>query len=245
MKEVKKTICSNITVIIPTLNEEENIEEVILGLKQMGYTNILVVDARSTDRTVEIAQKLGARIIFQNGNGKGDALRHAFFKENNNCDVIVIMDADGSMDPREIPSFLEALESGADVVKGSRFLSYAYSKDMTLIRKIGNRLLLFAVNLLHSTKYTDLCYGFGAFTTESIKRLYPHLKSKNFEIEAEVFIKAKKLGLKIVEVPSIEYERKNGNSNLDSFRDGFSILKTILREALDNDYLNSQSGKLI
>ena len=71
------------------------------------------------------------------------------------------------------------------------------------------------------------------------------LKSKNFEIEAEVFIKAKKLGLKIVEVPSIEYERKNGNSNLDSFRDGFSILKTILREALDNDYLNSQSGKLI
>lgn len=235
----KRLTYSKITIIIPTLNEEKNIEEVIIGLNQMGYDNIVIVDARSTDNTVKIAQKLGARIIFQNGKGKGDALRHAFMNENNNCDGIVIMDADGSMDPREIASFLEALGSGADVVKGSRFLSHAYSKDMNLLRTIGNKFLLFMVNLLHSTNYTDLCYGFGAFTKESINRLYPHLKSQNFEIEAEVFIKAKKLGLKVVEVPSIEYQRKNGHSNLDSFRDGFRILKTIIQEAINNDYMKS------
>jgi hypothetical protein len=148
--------------------------------------------------------------------------------------MIVIMDADGSMDPREIPSFIEALDSGADVVKGSRFLSDAYSKDMNLIRRIGNHCFLFLVNFLHSTNYTDLCYGFGAFTKDAINKIYPHLKSKNFEIETEVFIKAKKLGLKVVEVPSIEYRRKNGKSNLDSFRDGYRILRTIIQESLNN-----------
>ncbi|MHA2239106.1 MAG: glycosyltransferase, partial [Candidatus Hodarchaeales archaeon] len=93
MFEVEKKAHSKITVIIPTFNEEGNIEEVINGLKQMGYANILVVDARSTDGTARIAQELGARIIFQKGIGKGDALRHAFNNEITNGNMIVIMDA--------------------------------------------------------------------------------------------------------------------------------------------------------
>jgi len=219
-------------IIIPTLNEEENIAKVIQDLGQMGYCDILIVDARSTDNTAEIAQKLGVNVIFQTGNGKGNALREAFTNRFVDGDMIVIMDADGSMSPKEIPLFKKALDSGADLVKGSRFLGNGHSKDLTLFRKIGNHFLLFLVNLLHSTDYSDLCYGFAAFNKNAIEKLHPLLKSKNFEFETEVFIKAKKLGLKVVEIPSVEQQRKKGKSNLNVAKDGFRILRTIVLEAL-------------
>jgi glycosyltransferase involved in cell wall biosynthesis len=222
----------NISIIIPTLNEEENIREVLDNLKRMGYNDVLIVDAQSTDDTINIAKNMGASILIQKGRGKGNALRQAFLNNFVKGDIIVFMDADGSMNPEEIPLFIKALDNGADVVKGSRFLDNAYSQDMNLMRRIGNLFLLFVVNFIHSTNYSDLCYGFGAFRKSAIEKIHPHLKSTNFEIEAEVFIKAKRMGLKVIEVPSIEYPRKNGNSNLNSFRDGFHILRTIIQESL-------------
>lgn len=217
------------TVIIPTLNEEENIAEVIRELNQIGCPNILVVDGNSGDRTVEVAKEFGANVITQKGRGKGDALRQAFSYDGLD-NVIVIMDADGSMNPKEIPLFIKTLDSGADLVKGSRFLPYGYSEDMNLIRRIGNRFFLSLVNLFWCANYTDLCYGFGAFRKNAITKLCTYLRSTNFEIETEVFIKAKKLGLKIEEVPSVESRRRHGKSNLCIFRDGFRILKTIIEE---------------
>ncbi len=217
-------------VIIPALNEEKNIATVIQELNQMGYDNILVIDGNSTDRTVEVAKEFGANIIAQNGSGKGDALRQAFNHDGLDGKAIVMMDADGSMDPKEIPLFIEALDSGVDLVKGSRFLRYGHSEDMTLIRWIGNRFFVSLVNLFWSANYTDLCYGFGAFKKDAIKKLHPYLKSTNFEVETEIFIKAKKLGLVVTEVPSIEFRRRHGKSNLSAFRDGFRILKTIIEE---------------
>jgi len=230
---MKKFSYSGITVIIPTLNEEESIAKVMQELNVMGYDDILVVDGNSKDRTVEIAKGYGANIIVQKGRGKGAALRQAFNDEKLNGGVVVMMDADGSMNPSEIPRLIEALDSGADLAKGSRFLPYGYSEDMNFIREIGNRFFLFLVNLFWSADYTDLCYGFGAFRKDAIDKLAPHLKSKNFEIETEVFIKAKKLGLKVIEVPSVEFRRRHGKSNLSIFRDGFRILRTILRELID------------
>jgi glycosyltransferase involved in cell wall biosynthesis len=221
-------------VIIPTLNEEENIAEVIRELHQMGYGNILIVDGNSSDRTVEVAKDFGVNVLVQNGRGKGTALRQVFNHESLDGDVIVMMDADGSMSPKEIPLFIEALDSGADLVKGSRFLRYGYSEDMNLIRRIGNSFFLSLVNRLCSANYTDLCYGFAAFRKDAIKKLYPHLKSENFEIETEIFIKAKKLGLNIVEVPSIEFRRKYGKSNLSIFTAGFRILKVIIEELVND-----------
>jgi len=217
-------------VIIPTLNEEENIAGVIRELHQMNYHNILVIDGNSNDRTVEVAKEFGVNVLLQNGRGKGTALRQVFNHESLNGDVVVMMDADGSMSPKEIPLFIEALDSGADLVKGSRFLWYAHSEDMNLIRRIGNKFFISLVNWLCSANYTDLCYGFAAFRKDAIKKLYPHLKSTNFEIETEIFIKARKLGLKVVEVPSIEFRRRHGKSNLSAFRDGLKILKTIVEE---------------
>jgi hypothetical protein len=147
-----------------------------------------------------------------------------------------MMDADGSMNPKEIPLLIKALDSGADLVKASRFLPYGYSEDMSLIRRIGNRFFLSLVNWFWSADYTDLCYGFAAFRKDAIEKLCPYLKSTNFEIETEVFIKAKKLGLKVVEVPSIEFRRRHGKSNLCIFRDGFRILKTIVEEFVNGSF---------
>jgi glycosyltransferase involved in cell wall biosynthesis len=221
---------SSVTVIIPTLNEERNIAEVIWELKHLGYDDILIVDGNSRDRTVEIAKDFGVNVICQNGTGKGDALRQAFNHTQVNGDIVVMMDADGSMNSKEIPSFIRALMSGADVAKGSRFYGHGHSEDMNLIRRIGNQFFITLVNLFWSTNYTDLCYGFGVFRKSAMKKLYPHLKAKNFEIETEIFIKAKKLDLNVVEVPSIEFRRRYGKSNLSIFSAGFRILRTIVEE---------------
>jgi glycosyltransferase involved in cell wall biosynthesis len=234
---MKKVSNSDITVIIPTLNEEKSIAEVIRELNQMGCHSVLVVDGNSKDRTLEIAKELGANVVVQNGRGKGAALRQAFNHADLNGDVIVMMDADGSMNPKEIPLLIKALDSGADLVKGSRFLPLGYSEDMNLIRRIGNRFFLLLVNWFWSANYTDLCYGFAAFRKDAIEKLRSYLKSTNFEIETEVFIKAKKLGLKVVEVPSIELRRRHGKSNLCIFRDGFRILKTIVEELVNGPFI--------
>jgi glycosyltransferase involved in cell wall biosynthesis len=220
-----------ITVIIPTLNEEKTIAQLITELYNASFSHVIIIDGNSTDSTAQIASELGATVLSQNGRGKGNALKQAFNHKELN-DWVVIIDADGSMNPEEIMSFLVHLDNGIDVVKGSRFLPGGFSEDMTLFRRVGNKLFIFLVNLLWDCKYTDLCYGYAAFKKKALIKIYPHLKSKNFEIETEMFIKAKKFGLKIKEVPSIELKRKFGKSNLNGFLDGFRILKTILNEVM-------------
>jgi glycosyltransferase involved in cell wall biosynthesis len=216
-----------IEAIVPTINEGHAVTEVLIELRRFT-DRILVIDAYSKDKTVEIAESLGAKVVMQNGMGKGSALREAF--DCVNSDIIVILDGDGSMKPEEVPLLLKAMTPGVDVVKGSRFLPGGGSEDLSLLRTLGNLFFVSLVNWLWSTNYTDLCYGFGAFRSSALNRLCPRLESINFEIETEMFIKAKKLGLKVVEVPSIEYRRKHGKSNLNFVKDGFRILRTIIRE---------------
>jgi glycosyltransferase involved in cell wall biosynthesis len=239
---MKKFNHSGVTVIIPTRNEERSITEVIQELNQMGYDDVLVVDGNSWDRTVEHAKEFGANVMLQNGNGKGNALRQAFNHSDLNGNVVVIMDADGSMNPKEVPLLIKALDSGVDLAKASRFLPSGYSEDINLIRRIGNQFFLLLVNVFWAANYTDLCYGFAAFRKDALEKLRPNLKSTNFEIETEVFIKAKKLGLKVNEVPSVEFRRQHGKSNLRIFPDGFRILRTIVRELIDR---RSNSIKVI
>ncbi len=219
-----------VTIIIPTLNEAKNIESIITELRRLGLQDILIIDGHSTDRTIEIVETLGINVLRQNGKGKGSALRQAFSYDDLG-NWIIMLDADGSMRPTEIAAYLSTLRSGADVAKGSRFMPGGYSEDMTFFRKVGNSFFVFLVNIFFEAKYTDLCFGYAAFRKEALQKLNSHLKSKSFEIESEIFIKTKKLGLRVVEVPSIELRRKSGKSNLHAIRDGFKILRTILREA--------------
>jgi len=230
----EQRICASAKIIIPARNEEKNIGNIIRRLQRFGFDDILVVDGHSYDATAECARKLGARVLPQNGKGKGGALREAF-KQCLDDDVIVMMDADGSMDPEELPSFVDAVVSGADIVKGSRFLPAGNSEDFSAIRRVGNRILTAITNSLFLTRYTDLCYGYMAFNKGALSKLASCLKGNNFEIETEICVKAKTLGLRVSEVPSFERSRQSGGSNLHTFRDGLSILRMIITEFLKQD----------
>ncbi len=221
---------TQVSLLIPTLREVENIGNLLKSLAENvpGLKEIIVVDG-GEDETAELAAALGARVIVQQANGKGDALRQAF-AGNFSGDVVVTIDADGSNRPEEIPRLVEAVENGASMAKGSRFLKGGGSTDISRIRRIGNYLFVHLVNLIWSGDYTDLCYGFVAFRRDALMKLAPLLESKNFEIETENFIKARKLGLKVVEVPSVELKRRHGTSNLRGVHDSVRIMKTVISE---------------
>jgi glycosyltransferase involved in cell wall biosynthesis len=145
-------------------------------------------------------------------------------------DIVVLLDADGSADPLEIPRFIDVLLQGNDFAKGSRFLRGGGSHDITWIRRTGNYGLIWLVNLLFGARFTDLCYGYNAFWKYCQDCLA--IDSDGFEIETLINIRMHAAGVKIAEVPSVEYQRIHGTSNLNAFRDGWRILKVILKERL-------------
>lgn len=226
----KKTLVKHhnpyISVVIPTFEEEKNIKKAIDGIKDvlkgLDY-EIIIVDKYSKDRTTEYAKNMGANVIYS-GKGKGYALRKGF--ERARGDIVISMDADLSNRPKEIRLIVIGIETGYDVCMGSRFLMGGGTEDMSLLRKFGNKFFVYLVNLIYHSNYTDMCYGYRGFRKNVIKNL--KLESEGFGIETEINIKAKKAGLKILEVPSFEKMRKYGESNLRTFRDGYIILKTIL-----------------
>jgi len=218
---------ATVSVVIPALNEEENLVHV-LPLIPTGVDEVILVDGRSVDRTVEVARELrpDIGIVQQEGRGKGNALRCGFAAAT--CDIIVMLDADGSTDPGEIPMYVGALVSGADFVKGSRFLQGGGTSDMPLYRKLGNWGFVAMVRGLFGGSYSDLCYGYNAFW----RRVLPYLAldCDGFEVETLMNIRALKAGLKVAEVPSFEADRIYGTSNLKTFPDGWRVLKTIVKE---------------
>jgi glycosyltransferase involved in cell wall biosynthesis len=215
-----------VSVVIPTLNEADNLHHVLPRLAP--EYEVVIVDGASTDGTIDVALELrpDAVVVEQEGRGKGDALVQGFRAAAG--EIIVTLDADGSADSDEIPRFVEALLEGADFAKGSRYLEGGGSDDLTFLRSAGNRLLGGVTNLLYGTAYTDLCYGYNAFRRDCV----PHLQGvgTGFEIETLMHVRAVNAGLKVVEVPSHESRRRFGNSNLRPFRDGFRILSVIVRE---------------
>jgi Glycosyl transferase family 2 len=219
---------ARVTVVVPAMNEEGNIAQV-LGELPDGLHEVILVDGNSRDKTIEVAQRAypSIRVTTQGGKGKGDALRTGFAAATGN--LIVMLDADGSADPAEIPRFVEALEAGADFAKGSRFLEGGGSADITLLRKVGNAFLSGTANLLHGTRFTDLCYGYNAFWVRCLP--FISLDVPGFEVETLINLRISGAGMKIAEVPSYEKERISGASNLNTFRDGVRVLGTIFREA--------------
>jgi Glycosyl transferase family 2 len=223
-----------VTVVIPAMNEERNIG-LVLSQLPADLHEVILVDGNSTDETVKVAEDAypGIRVVTQTGKGKGDALRSGFAAVSGN--LIVMLDADGSADPREIPRFVAALESGADFAKGSRFIEGGGSADITTLRRVGNSFLSLTVNTLHRTSFTDLCYGYNAFWT----RCLPHisLDVPGFEVETHINLRVASAGMRITEVPSYERDRMYGQSNLNTFRDGFRVLRTIFHEARRNQII--------
>jgi glycosyltransferase involved in cell wall biosynthesis len=230
-----------LSVVVPTLNEARNLPYVFSRLPADVH-EVIVVDGHSVDDTIAVARQLrpDVRVVQQTRCGKGNALACGF--EAATGDVIAMVDADGSTDPGEIPKFVDALLSGADFAKGTRFAAGGGSSDITRLRRLGNSLLVAVVNLCHGTHYSDLCYGFNVFWRKYVPVLDLDITSPpspkgdgrlwgdGFEIETLIHMRVAEAGLSVAEVPSFEHPRIHGVSNLDAFGDGLRVLTIILVE---------------
>lgn len=216
-----------VSVVIPTINEYENIKEVFSSIPEF-IDEIIVIDGCSTDGTVEEIKKYrsDAKIFIEKPSGKGAALKRGF--EEASGDLIVMMDADGSHDPEELVALIHPVLNGYDAAKASRLLPGGGSDDFTPFRRFGNKMFVTMVNTLYGSKYTDLCYGYRAFKKDALKKM--QFRSDGFEVETEQSILMTKAGLKVKEIPSFEAKRKYGNSRLNSIRDGWRILTVIICE---------------
>lgn len=235
------TAWPKVSVVIPTLNEARNLPHVFSRLPA-ELDEVIIIDGHSVDDTLVTARHLrpDVRIIMQTRSGKGNALACGFAAATG--DVIVALDADGSTDPAEIPQFVQALLNGADFAKGSRFAKGGGSSDITRLRRLGNRMLSILVNIRYGTRYSDLCYGFNVFWRRHLHVLRldasapgsdqnaGRLWGDGFEIEAMIHVRVAAAGLVVTEVPSFEYPRIHGASNLNAFSDGVRVLRVILGE---------------
>ena len=217
-----------VSIVIPAHNEEENLQHVLPRLPEWVYEVILVND-HSTDKTVEMAYKLlpGIHVVnTQRGRGKGAALQTGFATATG--DIIVMMDADGSSDPEELSRFVQTLRAGAYLAKGSRFIGEGGSDDITPLRRFGSLILISIANRLFGIHFTDMFCGFNAFWKSSLD--YFDIDCDGFEIEAQLHLRICKANLEIVEVPSYEHARIHGSSNFRTFKDGWRVLKMIVKE---------------
>jgi glycosyltransferase involved in cell wall biosynthesis len=216
-----------VAVLVCTLNEEENLPYVLPRIPNW-VNEVLVVDGHSTDDTVAVAKELrpDARIVYQPGTGKGDALRYGVAQATG--DIIVTLDADGQTDPAELPLFVEAIQRGYDFAKGTRFRR-PFSRSRPIHRIIGNWIITLTFDLLFFRLYTDLCSGYNAFRREAIEAIDLY-HPDGLADEPLLHARVRKAGLRVTEVPHHDPPRIAGNSKAPSWQQGFGAIRTIVAE---------------
>jgi glycosyltransferase involved in cell wall biosynthesis len=226
---------SYVSIIIPTVNEEGNMKRLMVGikkaLKDYKYETIVVdgnLKGPSTDKTVDIARANGARILYD-FHGKGSAVIAGFNSAKGN--IVIMMDADLSHKAEELKLLIASIEAGYDVCLGSRFLCGGGTADMPPIRVFGNWVFVTLVNVCYGSHYTDLCYGYKSFSRKALKRM--NLKEKGYGIETEIAIKARKLGLPTIEVPSFEKKRAAGDAKVGAIDTGLRVFAMVLKHLND------------
>lgn len=218
MKDYKKILKKlTLVVVIPCFNEEKTLRDVLRTIPKRipGIKKIqtLVVDDGSTDRTVQVARKNHATHIVRHSRNKGLGVAFRTGRDaalDLGADIIVTIDADGQFDGAEIPALLAPiLQSKADMVTGTRFLTQKKIPNMSLLKRYGNRLFTTVVNTLVSGNYTDTQCGFRAYTREAAMKLVLH---GDFTYTQEVFLHLVDLGMVIREIP-IRVKYFNGRTS--------------------------------
>jgi dolichol-phosphate mannosyltransferase len=220
-----------VSVVIPTRNEEQTIEPVIARCRSHA-DEIVVIDGHSTDATRDVATRLGARVVLDNGRGKGAALRQAIGLVRG--DILVFIDADGSHDPDDIPKMVDPIVRGeAEHCIASRMRGGSdelFATFPQFVRMVGGQMITLAINYRFGIRITDSQNGFRAFLTEAARRLALH--EDGTTIEQEMTIKSIRHGLRIMEIPIHEYARAAGESKINVWRDGpryvFSCIKYLV-----------------
>jgi len=221
-----------VSFVLPALNEGRGVGSVIdripvNDLVQKGYdVNVWLVDGHSTDQTVAVARDRGARVIMQDGRGKGRGMSQAFGQIKS--DYVIMLDADNTYDPRDSLAMMPLLEDGHDVVMGSRMLGDPCDEAMSFRHMLGNKLLSGFASALYGKHTSDLCTGFWGFKGRVLRNL--PIDAKGFELEAQLFSRCARYGLVIGEVP-ISYGCRSGDvTKLRSLSSGANILFALFRE---------------
>ena len=226
-----------LVILLPAKNEEEGLGEVIdripkKAIEEMGYEpRVVVVDGNSTDSTCDIALEKGAELIHQRSSaGKGSGVREALAAiygstVDESGGLLVMMDADATYSPEDLPRFIEELQN-YEVVWGSRLRGKIEKHAMSKTNLLGNRLLSLAASVVFLKKTSDLCTGYWGFRSYAITKL--PLSADGFNLEADLFGSVVKSGNKCKEIP-IDYSHREGQSSLKWYRDGPRILMMILR----------------
>jgi len=217
-----------ISIIIPTKNEAEGIFSVLKSV-QKYVDEIIVVDGHSNDGTAKIVKEFGAKFFLDQGLGKGQAIRLGIKKAAG--DIIIIFDADGSPNPKDIPLLVKVLtKEGADLVITSRRTGGSFDFNLNLngmVRTAGADFMAYLINKRFGTNFSDVLYNFRAFKVDAVKSL--KLKADGFDIEQEMLVEALKRKLKVIEIPSREERRKWGVSKLSTF-EGIDLLSKLIKQ---------------
>jgi len=219
-----------VCILIPTLNEAPTIRELVTEFKEMGYSNIVVMDGNSRDATQQIASESGARVMLQSAKGKGNALIEAFHTIDS--PYILMLDGDGTYSPQDAEIMLTPLLEGYDQVIGNRLIP-DNQPSFSRLNLFGNQFINRLFKLAQGKFLFDILSGYRAFTSESIKQL--HLKETGFEIETEISAEAVRNDQKIKIVPIRYFKRPGTNTKLNPFHDGLKITTTIYRLAKSNN----------
>jgi len=198
------TVYSDVLLLIPTLNEEEAIRQLLQEARACGFTDILIVDGFSVDRTREVASSMGAGVVLQEfGKGKGCGIRTGMkLFLDRKFEFLGIIDGDETNVPSDLTSMISVVRSGlADVVLGSRTRGKREKDAMPILSLVSNLTVSFLLGAKFRRIFTDVQTGYWLFTRDAVRRIYPKIQSMGFEIELELFVNILKEGLRVAEIP--------------------------------------------
>ena len=217
-----------ITVVIPAKNEAATVAEIVRGAHRHAG-EVIVMDGSSSDDTGRLAAEAGARVIVDPGRGKGEAVRLSI--PHVKTEFTVLMDADGSHDPEDVPRLVvPILEGRADHVSGSRLLGGSSELHGTFdewARLAGSSFITACINRRYGVRLSESQNGFRALRTAVLSELELH--SRGTTIEQEMIVETLRRGYRMGEVPAHEYPRRCGSSHIVVWRDGWAYVFSLLR----------------